>query len=564
MWPWRRSRLTLPEDKAEAQRDAGELGAALLGYGAGQLADAGAGLKAEIEGFYALPPERRQRELPRLYLAVEAALGEQLRGTGVARAELRRVIEARFRPLLDQPDFALIFAPAPQQEFVLCKRMLTAVVDEALKLLGSAGSDRLRLLRQWLDAAPEASLPVPLVAAQRLPRRESEWVTLFFQMARELYASLEKTLGPQCARSFYERSYREISDRYLQLETFPVVVSLLPEPLVDSTKIGRLSRGQIQRVLLQKVVELDGINAELHGKYEELEATRQSLATTHEQLEQRVHERTAALEESNEQLQHEIAERRKAEVDLRAAKELAEFANRAKSQFLANMSHELRTPLNAIIGFSDVMLRETFGPLGDARYREYLEDMSRSGAHLLDMINDLLDLAKAEAGKFDLVTETVVVREIVERAMPLVAAQAEASRIRLVNAVAADLPPIRVDPRRIVQVLLNLLSNAVKFTEAGGTVSVDGFCDGDGNLTISVTDTGIGIAPADVQRVLRPFEQVETGYSRRYQGTGLGLPLAVKLMELHGGTLTIESDVGKGTVARLVLPAVRVEERAAE
>ncbi len=244
---------------------------------------------------------------------------------------------------------------------------------------------------------------------------------------------------------------------------------------------------------------------------------------------------------------------------LHIAKMGAETANRAKSEFLANMSHELRTPLNAIIGFSEVIKKGMFGPLS-ARYCSYGGDIHESGTHLLNLINEILDLSKLEAGHFELHEENVDIASVIQTSRRLVEPLAEKGKVQLSEAAENDLPLIRADERRIRQVLINILSNAVKFTPEGGQVRVQSSLRSDG-LIIVVSDTGIGIAPGEIPKAMEPFGQIDSKISRKYEGTGLGLPLAKRLVELHGGTLTVESALGVGTTVTIVLPRARVVPR---
>jgi signal transduction histidine kinase len=254
----------------------------------------------------------------------------------------------------------------------------------------------------------------------------------------------------------------------------------------------------------------------------------------------------------------DITERKRFEADLRRAKEEAELASRTKTEFLANMSHELRTPLNAVIGFAEIMQSEVFGPLGDARYTEYAADIRDSGQHLLNLINDLLDVSKIEFGKVELVEETVDLTSIIDSCMRLMRDRADQAALELTAHTPPNLPYLRADGRRLKQILLNLMSNAVKFTPSGGQVTVRVTMPEEGGIKIAVSDTGIGIAAHDLAKALQPFGQIDSRMTRKYQGTGLGLPLTKSMIEMHGGSLQLDSVVGRGTAAILWLPPSRL------
>ena len=503
---------------------------------------ASAELQAALARFKIAPPSKQDRDLPALYLLLEGELAVAAETPKAVRKELRRVLTKHFPRLANRPDFALIFAPSGMQERLLCQALLAGAIAHASTLLGAVGNDFLPSLAAWVDAVPHVALPVPFVLRTTIPAHDSEWVALFFRLARELYLHLERKLGGNCARSFFERGYDDVARRYALLDTFPVVVHLLPERLLDSEKLGKLSRGQIQNVLLQKIGELNDINGELESRCQELDATRRELVTARDDLERRVEERTAELHIAID--------------ELRASKEKAEFADRTKSEFLANMSHELRTPLNAIIGFSEVLRDAIMGPL-DTRYRGYAADIHGSGQHLLDLINDILDLSKIEVGRLELRADSVSLRDIADACRRVIEARAVAADVVLGFTLAEDIPLIDADETRLKQVLLNLLSNAVKFTPAGGHVTVSAWLEA-GGLVIAVADTGIGMRAQDIPLALEPFRQVDAVLSRRYEGTGLGLPLAKRLTELHGGTLEIDSMPGRGTTVRIRLPALRM------
>jgi PAS domain S-box-containing protein len=242
-----------------------------------------------------------------------------------------------------------------------------------------------------------------------------------------------------------------------------------------------------------------------------------------------------------------------------AVKALAEAdrANKSKSYFLASMSHELRTPLNAIIGFSELLTNQLFGTL-DRRYVEYARDIHVSGRYLLRLINDILDQSKIDAGRLELYDEVVDLKDLIAECLRLLRDRADEKSIRLRMVVPADTPALRGDRLRLKQVLLNLLSNAIKFTLEGGRVVVSAARPSQGGVSISVEDTGVGMRPESIPLALEPFRQVESPFARHHEGTGLGLPLARSLVDLHGGALTLESEPGKGTVVRVALPAERL------
>jgi signal transduction histidine kinase len=244
--------------------------------------------------------------------------------------------------------------------------------------------------------------------------------------------------------------------------------------------------------------------------------------------------------------------------ELIIARDEAEYANRAKSQFLAVMSHELRTPLNAIIGFSEIMYAEPYGALGDKRYKQYVQDIHNSGGHLLSIINDILDLSKIEAGQADLNEEEVDLPALIGAVQRIMQERAAKADLTFECESGEGLPWVRADRRALKQILLNLLANAVKFTPKGGKVGLRMAVDDEGGLRMTVYDTGIGMDPRDIPRALSAFGQVDTSWSRRYEGAGLGLPISRALVRLHGGTLELESQPGMGTAVTVRLPPERV------
>ncbi|HET6157838.1 MAG TPA: PAS domain-containing protein [Dongiaceae bacterium] len=253
----------------------------------------------------------------------------------------------------------------------------------------------------------------------------------------------------------------------------------------------------------------------------------------------------------------DVTEQREREIELMTAKRTAEIANRTKTQFLANMSHELRTPLNAVIGFSQLIRDQSFGQIPE-RYVTYADDINSSGKLLLALINDILDMSRIEAGQHKLTEEVISVDSVISDCVRMVASKVADGGVRLIVENKGALPPVRADERALKQVLLNVLSNAVKFTPQGGSVTVAAQRITSGTLDISISDTGIGIAEEVIKDLFLPFRQADSSISRRFGGSGLGLAISKKLMELHGGEISIDSHPGRGTCVTLHMPAERI------
>jgi signal transduction histidine kinase len=307
-----------------------------------------------------------------------------------------------------------------------------------------------------------------------------------------------------------------------------ITTRLIIWPLTEITDaMGRLSRGDLD------------ITIEDGGRRDEIGTLAQALRVFRE---------------------HGIAVRQH-ESELRAARDSAIVADRSKSEFLANMSHELRTPLNAVIGFADLMRAEIFGKLGDDRYRGYAADIQSAAGHLLAIINDILDLAKIDAGSMELHEAEIDLAAVCNAALTIIGPRALKAGIALDASAVPPRAVIWADERLIKQAVINLLSNAVKFSPSGGAVSLavtlNGAADGERPVEISIADHGIGMREEDIPRVLKPFVQIDGALQRRYDGTGLGLPLTNSIVEIHGGALAIDSAPGIGTTVTIRLPAAR-------
>ena len=336
-----------------------------------------------------------------------------------------------------------------------------------------------------------------------------------------------------------------------------------------TTEIGGIDRrdeigcmAAAVQVFKERMIEADRLAAEqvrLHVEQAaEKERRRQDEERIHAAHEASLRAHIVELEQTRERLEEKGRELMALALDLAEQKDRVEQASRAKSIFLANMSHELRTPLNAIIGFSELISTELLGPISNRRYVEYSRDIHNSGRHLLALISDILDFSKAEAGKLSLSEEPVDIPSLIGSCARMLLPSADLGQVSLVLVPAPNALVLRADERRLKQIVLNLLSNAIKFTPAGGRVTISAGVTERGDLQISVADTGIGIAEADQERVIQPFAQVDNELNRKADGTGLGLPLTKRLVDLHDGTLTLVSAPNEGTEVAVVFPRYRV------
>ncbi len=378
----------------------------------------------------------------------------------------------------------------------------------------------------------------PLRAGKPLPGERGQELRLLDGYI-DLHAPIDldgEIIGTLYLRSDLKQMY-DIIDAYLVLAGFVVLLLIIVAFIIAS---------RLQKVVTEPVLNL-------------LETMQAVSSDQNYSVRARKHA-ADELGELSDGFNEMLAKIQAHDDNLRAAWREAEAASRAKTEFLANMSHELRTPLNAIIGFSEIIKTEMLGPLGTDRYKFYARDICDSGQHLLEVIGDILDISKVEAGEFELNAEATDLGDIIELCVRLVRERAEAAGITLDVEVDPELPRLLLDQRLVKQSLINLLSNAIKFSPDPGPVTVRAARVSDGSVLLVVTDAGMGIAEADIPKILQPFSQVESAFSRSHEGTGLGLPLTKSFIEAHGGSLELRSKVGEGTSVSLRFPAQRVIE----
>ena len=495
------------------------------------------GFRNAMANCRAMPAERQWSDLAQVYLHWERehAAGQSLIDV---REQIYPTLRNKFGDLLACPEFGIIFLRTRPQEFYLCRNVLCLTLNNAVQVVDTVEGESLRSICTWLNRAPDVELPVPLGLDPHIPTRHSEWTGLVISMSQALYDGLSQCLDSGSVMSFFERAYCDAEKSYSLLNTFAIVATLLPDDLLDTERMQRIKRSNLRRSYLRCMQSSNYNTTRLTAQNKKLDETRNELEQAKSKLEQRVLERTA---------------------ELQVAKERAEYSTRAKSEFLANMSHELRTPLNAILGFSEMITLAALGPVHE-RYRQYGSDIHKSGQHLLSIINDVLDLSKLDGGKFGLNEEVVDLAETIDACVTLLEARANANEIKIIVEIGCTDALIRADRLRVKQIIINLLSNAIKFSHSGGHVVVSVERAEKGDMILKVSDSGIGMDADGVVCALETFGQVDNKYNRKFEGTGLGLPLVKRLTDAHGGLVDIKSELNAGTVVSIHFPATRVVE----
>jgi signal transduction histidine kinase len=496
--------------------------------------DARSELRTEARLVREARPRDRSAALATLICRAEDQLALAAEDPYEFRIKFRSEIAQKWPRLVTLDGMVIVLLPPDRQEDALCRSFLRNVLGLARGVLGAAGGDKMRELQVWLDEGLDRGDPVPFPAGQGRPSTHS--IVALQTACHALHDWLRKVLGER-ADTIFEEAYRRISRLFGATEGFAVVLAMVPDRLLTADKIGLLRRNQIEHMLRDRNAALERANVDIQE--------------ARDTLEQRVRERTQELQTANEELAKSMNA-------LAEAKAQAEQANRAKSEFLANVSHELRTPLNAILGFSQVMMDKNLAHLAAERFPDYSRHIFDSGTHLLNIINEILDIAKLEAGRYELTEEVVEVPDLLEHCVTASGLRLEGSGLAVERAIEDGLPPLRADRRMLVQIMLNLLSNAMKFTPSGGSIRIEVRRNEAGGLDIGVRDSGVGIAEKDIPLVLEPFRQVRSPYHRESGGTGLGLPLVVGMTKLHGGEFLLSSKLGRGTSAVVRMPPHRL------
>lgn len=469
-----------------------------------------------IAHFEKLTTARQHAEIGTLYFVLEHFICEPHSDPLLAKVRLRKEVRTRFASIAKLPDFYLIFEPEEVQIRVLCRDFLISACNKAIAFLGAIKGNFLIDLKKTLIDFPESRAElIQVIAFQQQGLEQQTDLRLLEQISAYLYEQLDQIVGPSTVRSIYQRCFDELSESYLELESFPVILQLMPYNILDQSKINLLSRERNRQLFQEKIAALDASNRELTLKNAELQRFQ------------------IALEESKKE---------------------AEKSARIKEQFLANMSHEIRTPLNAISGFLHLLLEDEHS----AQQMQYLQGIQNSTTGLMAIVNDILDLSKFEAGKIPIEAIQFELEDLLQKMYQSFFLESQEKNLQLKFEFNELIPNQLIgDPHRLNQILYNLLSNAFKFTSSGHiTLLVNKLSESPEQIQVqfAVEDTGIGIPADKVDHIFESFNQVRPSINREYGGTGLGLTIGKNLAEAMGGSIEVESTEGKGSTFYVSLP----------
>ncbi|MBO6792662.1 MAG: response regulator [Balneolaceae bacterium] len=462
-----------------------------------------------INNYLKLKSNERLERLPESYLFVEKYLTDIDPDFNQSKENLRAQIKVQYANLLSVPGFEIIFEEESKQEFELCKLFLKLVINGLQDLLGQKGGEEIQNIGKYLDDIPNGfPSQNPLNDHTFNPSNYNDWVQFLRRLSFHSFNILTEKLGEEAALRRFDNGYKQVAKKFINLDTFQIIISVLPENLMDEDRVGALTKHQIEKLLLKKADHFEQLTKDLQEKNKELERTQRLLIE---------------------------------------AKNKAEDATRAKAMFLANMSHEIRTPMNAVIGMTEI-LRET-SPSKEQLL--YIDTIYKSGYDLIHIINDILDYSKIESGSLQLEQQPVNLHNLTADLGNLLILKAEEKNIELVFYVDEKVPDYIIgDAVRLKQILTNLLGNAIKFTEVGEVVleiHAENISPNSVKLEFLVRDTGIGIPQNKIDHIFDSFSQVDASTTRNYGGTGLGLTITKSLVSMMNGEIWVNSVVGEGT-----------------
>lgn len=510
-WKKRPVEKVLSDEELTAQ-----LALSLISKLADEISDPEQALKvfSSVDKFNKGTPEEQMEQLPAVFLLLAQYLIEVEKGKSHTRNSIIRLVKNEYRELLKIKGFALIFADAREQEILLSRKFISFCLEYAYPLLGDTLEPVMEQVK--LDDWNEQTLYDTINPNDQNLLDKGTLNTLRI-ISLSLFKRLENTAGIVLAQRVFENSYEKMGEAYGSLDTYSVIIHLLPKKVLDEKKLSMLTQHQAQKALLENLQKLEDANNKLELKNLELEILNKQLFKAKEEL---------------------------------------DIANKAKSMFLASMSHELRTPLTAVIGFSQIL--ESDSNLNTTQ-RYYTSIINQSGSHLLSMINDVLDLTKIEAGQLELSEQPFNLHSLLNDLKTMFSVLTTEKDIDFKLTFDSDLPRgIKSDSKKIKQILINLLSNAVKYTQSGYinlTASVD---NDTGRITFKVQDSGVGIPEHKLHEIFDPFKQLQDNETK---GTGLGLSISQKLATLLGGYIEVESVLNEGSTFTFDFPYTLADEK---